>query len=148
MTESEMREPSAEWLTPQGAGGSVGSLPAPRVSGREQARMQWRISMRDIRGVARRIVECFQPQRIILFGSYAHGHPKPESDVDLLVIMETAKRSRQQRLEISQALSPRPFPLDIVVRTPQEIEERIALGDRFLREIITQGKVLYERHGD
>jgi uncharacterized protein len=66
--------------------------------------------------------------------------------VDLLVIMDTLLRSRQQRLEISRALSPRPFPLDIIVRSPQELAERIALGDLFLREITTRGKVLYERN--
>ena len=73
-----------------------------------------------------------RPEEIILFGSYAYGHPKPESDVDLLVIMDTPLRSRQQRLEISRALSPRPFPLDIIVRTPQELAERIVMGDLFL----------------
>jgi predicted nucleotidyltransferase len=100
-----------------------------------------------IRAVALRIADRFQPERIILFGSYAYGHPKPESDVDLLVIMDTPLRSRQQRLEISRALSPRPFPLDIIVRTPQELAERIVMGDLFLREITTRGKVLYERSG-
>jgi hypothetical protein len=55
-------------------------------------------------------------------------------------------RARQQRLEVSRALSPRPFPLDVIVRTPQELQERIALGDMFLREITIRGKVLYERN--
>ena len=97
--------------------------------------------------MAQRIADRFQTEKIILFGSYAYGHPKPESDVDLLVIMDTPLRSRQQRLEISRALSPRPFPLDIIVRTPQELAERIVMGDLFLREITTRGKVLYERSG-
>ena len=105
-----------------------------------------RIPMRAIRAVVQQIAEKFQPEKIILFGSYAYGQPRPESDVDLLVVMETSLRSRQQRLEISRALSPRPFPLDIVVRTPKELEERVALGDPFLREIIDQGKVVYEQH--
>ena len=104
-----------------------------------------RIAMRAIRAVVRRIAERFQPEKVILFGSYAYGKPGPESDVDLLVVMRTSLRSRQQRLEISRALSPRPFPLDILVRTPEELEERIAQGDAFLREIVTRGKVLYER---
>jgi len=104
-----------------------------------------RIPMRDIRAVVKQIAEKFQPEKIILFGSYAYGKPKPESDVDLLVIMGTSLRSRQQRLEISRALSPRPFPMDIVVRTPQQVKERLALGDLFLREITTRGKVIYER---
>lgn len=102
--------------------------------------------MKAIHALAQRIAERFQPERIILFGSYAYGDPAPESDVDLLVIMETKLRSREQRLEISRAISPRPFPLDIVVCTPQELAERIALGDTFLYEIIIRGKVIYERN--
>jgi predicted nucleotidyltransferase len=107
-----------------------------------------RIPMRAIRAVVKQIAEKFQPEKIILFGSYAYGQPRPESDVDLLVVMETPLRLRQQRLEISRALSPRPFPLDIVVRTPKELEERVALGDPFLREVMNQGKVIYEQHRD
>jgi len=104
------------------------------------------IPMQAIRAVVQQIAERFQPERIILFGSYAYGDPRPESDVDLLVIMDTPLRSRQQRLEISRALSPRPFPLDVIVRTPTEVKERIAMGDLFLREITAQGQVVYERH--
>ena len=59
-----------------------------------------------IRALVQRIVERFKPEKIILFGSYAYGHPKPESDVDLLVVMDTPLRARQQRLEISRASLP------------------------------------------
>jgi predicted nucleotidyltransferase len=104
-----------------------------------------RIPLRKIRAVVKKIANKFDPEKVILFGSYAYGKPKPESDVDLLVVMETPLRERQQRLEISRALSPRPFPLDIIVRTPKQIRERIALGDFFLREITSEGKVIYER---
>ena len=104
-----------------------------------------RISMRAIRSVARRITDKFQPEKVILFGSYAYGKPKPESDVDLLVVMDTPLRARQQRLDISRALSPRPFPLNVIIHTPRQLEERIAMGDPFLLEITTRGKVLYER---
>jgi predicted nucleotidyltransferase len=148
MTESVIREPGAEWLVPQDLGPG---LSAPLLQQRGEAiessqnKSPRRISLHAIRAVALRIADRFQPERIILFGSYAYGHPKPESDVDLLVIMDTPLRSRQQRLEISRALSPRPFPLDVIVRTPRELAERIAMGDPFLREITTRGKVLYER---
>ena len=117
VTEEMIREPGAEWLV----------IPSA------------------IRALAQRIVERFQSEKILLFGSYAYDHSKPESAVDLLVVMDTPLRARQ-RLEISRAVSPRPFPLDIVVRTPQESAERIALGDLFLGEITTRGKVLYERN--
>jgi len=117
-------------------------MEATRVS---DVKMRRRIPMRAIRAVAERIAVKFQPEKIILFGSYAYGRPRAESDVDLLVIMDTTLRSRQQRLEISRALSPRPFPLDIIVRTPRQVEERLTLGDSFLQEITTRGKVLYEQ---
>jgi predicted nucleotidyltransferase len=105
-----------------------------------------RIPMWAIRAVAKQIAEKFQPEKIILFGSYAYGKPRPESDVDLLVVMDTPLYEWQQRLEISRVLSPRPFPMNIIVRTPKQLRERIAMGDFFLREITTQGKVVYERH--
>lgn len=104
-----------------------------------------RISRRAIHAVARRIAEQFDPDRIILFGSYAYGQPRPESDVDLLVVLETAERPRAKQLEIARALSPHPFGMDILVRTPEQLRKRIAMGDYFLREIITKGQVLYER---
>ena len=151
MTESVIHEPGAEWLVPQALGPGL-STPLLQQRGEAIEPSQnippRRISLHTIRAVALRIADRFQPERIILFGSYAYGHPKPESDVDLLVIMDTPLRSRQQRLEISRALSPRPFPLDIIVRTPQELAERIVMGDLFLREITTRGKVLYERNRD
>jgi len=103
------------------------------------------ISIQNIRGLVRRIADKFQPEKVVLFGSYAYGNPGPESDVDLLVVMNTSLSSRQQRLRISQAISPRPFPLDIVVRTPEELETRLKLGDPFLHEVMTRGRVVYER---
>lgn len=103
------------------------------------------ISMQNIRGLVRRIADKFQPEKVVLFGSYAYGNPGSESDVDLLVVMNTSLSSRQQRLKISQAISPRPFPLDIVVRTPEELETRLKLGDPFLHEVMTRGRVVYER---
>lgn len=92
-----------------------------------------------------RIVEELQPEKIILFGSYAYGTPTPDSDVDLLVVMETEAPSKERSWAVSRLLIPRPFPVDILVRTPQEIECALAKGDFFIRKIITRGRVLYER---
>ena len=91
------------------------------------------------------IVGAFDPQQIILFGSYAYGHPTPDSDVDLLVIMESEERPAKRAALISRLLRPRPFPLDVLVRTPDEIQHRLNIGDLFIREIMKRGKVLYER---
>ncbi len=101
-----------------------------------------RIPMQAIRAVVEQIVEKFQPEKIILFGSYAYGQPRPESDVDLLVVMDTPLRNREQAAQIACAIDYH-FGLDLLVRTPQQLARRLALGDFFLQEVIEKGKVLY-----
>jgi len=113
------------------------SLVAPTVDTRV------RIPDEIIQELITRIVSKFQPKRIILFGSYAFGKPRPESDVDLLVIMDTQLRETQQALEIRQHISPL-FGVDILVYTPSRLEQRLKLGDWFLKEITEKGLVVYE----
>ena len=95
--------------------------------------------------VKKRIVETFNPQKIILFGSYAYGQPTPDSDVDILVVMESDDRPVERAAKISRLLRPRPFPMDILVRTPDEIQHRLEIGDQFIREVLEMGRVLYEQ---
>lgn len=95
------------------------------------------------------IVKKIKPEKIILFGSYAHGNPNHDSDVDLFVIMRTRKKDSKRNLAISLLLIPREFPVDIIVKTPKEVEQAIKGGVNnafFIREILKTGKVLYERH--
>ena len=94
-----------------------------------------------IRRLAQQIAEHFQPDRIILFGSYAYGQPDRDSDVDLLVVMP-ARNEIDQALRIWTAIDP-PFALDVIVRTPANLRWRLEEGDSFLREIVSQGKVLH-----
>lgn len=96
-----------------------------------------------IRALAKEIAHQFQTEQIVLFGSYAYGTPSPDSDVDLLVVMDTKLRPVEQAVRIRQAIDCS-FPIDLLVRTPQQIENRLRLGDFFLREIRERGKVLYE----
>src|SRR5512138_1708076 len=96
-------------------------------------------------GAIQRIVSALKPEKIILFGSYAYGAPTPDSDVDLLVVMNGDEPEIERYLVVSRLLRPRPFAVDILVRTPQEIKTAIRKGDFFIQEIATQGKVLYER---
>ncbi len=103
-----------------------------------------RIPQKAIDDIVRQIVEKFNPQKIILFGSYARGDFKPESDLDLLVVMETSLRENRQALLIEQSLDVDLFGLDLLVKTPQGLSERIAQGDRFLQNIVETGRVLYE----
>jgi predicted nucleotidyltransferase len=100
------------------------------------------IPLTAIRRFARRIAERFQPDKIILFGSYAYGRPHAESDVDLLVIMP-ASDVVNQSIRICLAFE-RPFSLDLIVRTPRQVARGVKEGDWFLREITEKGKVLYE----
>jgi len=101
------------------------------------------VTVRAIRKLAREIAERFQPEKIILFGSYAYGTPHADSDVDLLVIMP-ARNMIDQAVRIRMALPPRQFPLDLIVRTPEFVRRRLDQGDWFLREIVSKGKVLHE----
>ena len=96
-----------------------------------------------VRELISRIADQFRPKRIILFGSYAYGKPRPESDVDLLVVMDTQLRETQQALEIRQHINPL-FGVDILVYTPSRLEQRLKLGDWFLKEITEKGLVVYE----
>ena len=105
----------------------------------------WPITDAKIRKAARKIADAVHPERIILFGSFAYGEPTPDSDVDLLVVMDSGLRPHARVIQISEILDPRPFPVDLIVRTPAEIDERLRIGDCFFREILSKGKVLYER---
>ncbi len=105
-----------------------------------------RVTRRQIAAVARHIAERFDPEKIILFGSYAYGKPTAESDVDFLVVMKKRLRWPKQEAQISLSFKPYPFPMDILVETPQRIDHRVSLGDPFLTEITTRGRTLYERN--
>ncbi|MBL7064179.1 MAG: nucleotidyltransferase domain-containing protein [Anaerolineae bacterium] len=98
--------------------------------------------MQAIRAVVKQIAAKFQPEKIILFGSYAYGQPRPASDVDLLVVMDTPLRNREQAAQIARTIDYY-FGLDLLVRSPQQLAERLALGDFFLQEVTEKGKVLY-----
>lgn len=97
----------------------------------------------QINGLCKQIVDKFKPQKVILFGSHAYGSPNEDSDVDLLVIMQFEGRSVRQAIKIRQNISSE-FPLDLMVRTPEQLKRRLLLGDFFFNEIINSGKVLYE----
>ena len=98
-----------------------------------------------IQGIVGKLVEGYAPQKIILFGSYAHGQPDADSDIDLLIIKETSERFFQ-RLNMVRRLvsgSHRFIPFEPIVMTPDEIKQRLKVGDQFIAEIIEKGEVLY-----
>ena len=97
----------------------------------------------EISDYVSQVAARFQPDRIILFGSHAYGEPTLDSDVDLLVVMPHSGRDAAKSIEIQLEI-PAKFPMDLIVRKPDELSWRIEQGDFFLREIEAKGKVLYE----
>ena len=100
-------------------------------------------SLSDIQAFADRVAAEFHPDRIILFGSSAYGRPTPDSDVDLLVVMPHQGPPWRTATEIRGRVRPA-FPLDLLVRSREELAQRIEMGDCFLREVAEKGRVLYE----
>ena len=103
------------------------------------------VTQEVLQAMVHRLVTGLHPRKIILFGSYGYGTPTADSDVDLLVILDTLARPADRYLRVSRLLRPRPFPLDLLVKTPAEIAQALERNDAFIREIIAQGRVLYER---
>ena len=101
------------------------------------------VTMEQIQRLSRHIASAFSPQRIILFGSYAYGTPNDDSDVDLMVIMPCDGDPAQKAVEIWQGFDV-PYAVDLMVRTPETVRQRVAWNDFFLREILEKGKVLYD----
>ncbi|MEJ5309915.1 MAG: nucleotidyltransferase domain-containing protein [Anaerolineae bacterium] len=98
-----------------------------------------------IAAMTERIVQQFDPLRIILFGSQARGDAGPWSDVDLLVVLPEVTNKREAAVEVRRALVNFTVSKDIIVTTPDEIERRGGLVGTILRPALGEGKVLYER---
>ena len=98
----------------------------------------------EIQKVVDKIVQEFHPEKVILFGSYANGTPHLDSDVDLFVVKDT-KNTRKTAQEIDGLIFPRPFPVDLIVYTPAQLEKRKKMNDFFIKDIITKGRVLYAK---
>ena len=101
------------------------------------------VEMSEIAALASRIAEQFHPERIILFGSYAWGSPTSDSDVDLLVVLPFQGKNWRMASEIRKRAR-FSHPMDLLVRTPEQLRQRLAIGDTFLQEVTQQGRVLYE----
>lgn len=102
------------------------------------------VSIQEIKRYCDAIADAFKPVRIILFGSYAYGRPTEDSDVDVLVVMPKSRRmGHRPALKIREKVEA-DFPVDVLVRDPGYIRERLREGDCFLEEITSKGKVMYE----
>lgn len=97
--------------------------------------------------IAEKIKRNYNPEQIILFGSYAYGQPTRDSDIDMLIVKRTKKKSMDRWMEVRKMMhdSNRGIPFSPLILTPKELEYRLSLGDDFFREILEHGKILYER---
>ena len=102
--------------------------------------------MAKLEEIVRRIVEVADPDKIVLFGSYAYGKPREESDIDILVVMNSELPRYKRSVPIYKALADLLIPIDIVVYTPQEIEEWSDVPQAFITSILRKGKVIYEKN--
>jgi len=101
------------------------------------------INRRQIQKYARTIGREFRPERVVMFGSYARKKATEDSDVDLLVIMDHDKpRNLDQAIAI-RLQTDAPFPMDLLVKRPAEVTERLAMNDTFIKGILEDGVVLY-----
>jgi HEPN domain-containing protein/predicted nucleotidyltransferase len=96
--------------------------------------------------IVRRIIDGYNPDRIILFGSRATGEGSEDSDLDLLVVKETQERPLDRRIQVERLLADRGLPLDVLVYTPGELRNLFAAGSPFVEEVIETGRVLYMRN--
>ncbi len=105
----------------------------------------------DIEPILKEIVEVlvrdYQPETIILYGSYAYGTPTRHSDIDLFIVKETEKGTIDRYVEAARIIFDRnrPLPVQPLVVTPMELEERLNIGDPFFKEILSKGRRLYGR---
>jgi len=98
-----------------------------------------------INHIVEKIIHEYIPQKVILFGSYAYGKPKEDSDIDLLIIKNTDKKPIERWMEVRKMIRDISLtvPISPLIYTEKEIEERKAIKDFFLEEIFEKGIVLY-----
>jgi predicted nucleotidyltransferase len=99
-----------------------------------------------LEGIVKRIVDGYNPDKIILFGSYACGTPTEYSDIDLFIVKDDDRRRVDRFCEVMRILrNVKGVPIEPLIFTNKELERRLELEDDFILEVVNKGKVLYER---
>ncbi len=100
---------------------------------------------RTIKRMVKRLVKRFDPEQIILFGSHARGAARPDSDIDLLVVLPLQGSKRAKQVEMRLALHDIRVPKDIIVATPEEVARQRNIVGTLIRPALREGKVIYAR---
>jgi len=98
-----------------------------------------------IQDIVRRIVATAQPEKVILFGSRARGEARPDSDFDVLVIKESAEPRYRRSVPLYVALADVPAEVEVLVYTPEEVQEWSQVPQAFVTTAVREGRTLYER---
>jgi uncharacterized protein len=101
----------------------------------------------ELQQIVRRLVESLDPEKIVLFGSYAYGTPHRDSDFDLLIVQNAKEPPRERRFKVRKTIWSLPIKTSVepFVFTPAELADRLKIGDQFVKEIVERGTTLYER---
>lgn len=100
---------------------------------------------KEMKSLVSKIVGKYSPEKVYLFGSYAWGKPTSDSDIDLFIVKNTLKTQRERRRELRSLLFGSGIPFDLFIYTPGEVNSRLKIGDFFIQDIISKGKILYEK---
>jgi predicted nucleotidyltransferase len=103
-----------------------------------------KVTENHLQEIRDRVVEKFHPERLVLFGSYAYGTPHANSDIDLLIVMDSEESMARRIARVAPAVRIPFLPMDLLILTPSEVSERLLQGDTFLKEILSKGRTLYE----
>lgn len=103
------------------------------------------MSEEKLKEITDKIVKEYQPEKIILFGSYAWGKPTKDSDVDLFIVKESTENKLERIRTVRKIIWNCGLAVDVLVYTPKETEKRIWLGDLFVEKILEKGKILYSQ---
>jgi len=98
-----------------------------------------------IEQIVNHVVAVADPKKVVLFGSYARGEARPTSDLDLLVIADSTIPRHRRSAPLYGALSKILLPMDIVVFTPEEVQEWSRVRQAFVTTAVREGRVLYEK---
>lgn len=103
------------------------------------------ITEEEINGVVEKIIKGYNPDKIILFGSYSAGNPNENSDIDIFVVKDTDKPRPERAIELRKMLYGTKLPIDLIVYNQKEIDETRKNKYSFVNEVLETGKVMYER---
>jgi predicted nucleotidyltransferase len=99
---------------------------------------------REVRSIVRQLLRLYKPQKVVLFGSLVRGEIRAGTDIDLFIVKSGVPELGVDRIRELDGLVRYRLATDFVVYTPEEVEQRLALGDPFVRSILAEGKVLYD----